>query len=123
MALEREQQILAVDAVAVIDHPDQLTAPSLELDLDPRGTSVDRVLDQLLDDRTRPLDDLTRGDLIGQRRRQHGDPSACGAHTLPLAVVDYAVAAAGLGRVEAPVCGLDQIVGVGHRAVEIRDPN
>ncbi|PRQ02505.1 hypothetical protein ENSA5_22360 [Enhygromyxa salina] len=73
VAGDRQDQILAMDAVAIVDHPDALAPAGLELDLDPRGPRVDRVLDQLLDDRARPLDDLAGRDLIGERRRQHRD--------------------------------------------------
>ena len=40
---------------------------------DAAGAGVDRVLDQLLDDRGRPLDDLAGGDLVGEVRGQPVD--------------------------------------------------
>ena len=49
---------------------DQLLAAELDGDRDARGAGVDGVLDELLDDRRRPLDDLAGGDLVGQLRRQ-----------------------------------------------------
>ena len=39
---------------------------------DPAGAGVERVLDQLLDDRRRPLDDLAGRDLVGELRRAAG---------------------------------------------------
>ena len=47
--------------------PDQGGAAILDLHPHPPGTGVDRVLDQLLHHRGRPLHDLARGDLIDQR--------------------------------------------------------
>ena len=53
---------------AVIGHPDQVLAAPLDRQVDPRRLGVDRVLEQLLDHARRPLDDLTRRDLIDDRR-------------------------------------------------------
>ena len=43
---------------------------TLNLDPQPRGAGIDRVLDQLLHHRGRSLHDLARGDLIDQRVRE-----------------------------------------------------
>ena len=53
-------------ADAVVLDPDQLLAAVLDGDGDARRLGVDGVLDQLLDDRGRPLDDFAGGDLVGQ---------------------------------------------------------
>jgi hypothetical protein len=52
-------------AFAVVDHPHARHAPGLDLDDDAPRAGVDRVLQQLFDHAGRPLDDLSRRDLIG----------------------------------------------------------
>ncbi|MEZ4449450.1 MAG: hypothetical protein R3B09_08220 [Nannocystaceae bacterium] len=73
VAGDRHQEVVGVDAGAVVDHPDAGEAAVLELDVDPGRARVDRVLHRLLDHRGRTLDDLAGGDLIGQRRVQELD--------------------------------------------------
>ena len=51
----------------------RLPAAVLDRDVDRRRAGVERVLDQLLDDRRRTLDDLAGGDLVGDGARQDGD--------------------------------------------------
>ena len=72
VALERLDRIGRRHAAAVVDHADQVTPAAGGLDRDHRRAGVDRVVDQLLDDRGRSLDDLAGGDLIddgcGQER-------------------------------------------------------
>jgi len=57
-------------AAAVVTHFDQLPPPALEDDVDRRGPGVDRVLDQLLDDRRRALDDFAGRNLIDEVGRE-----------------------------------------------------
>jgi hypothetical protein len=59
-------QVVGVDAVAVVDYPDQLRPPLLRLQFDAARRGIDAVLQQLLDHRGGPLDHLAGGDLIGQ---------------------------------------------------------
>ena len=48
-------------------------AAALQLDSDVAGAGVERVLDQLLDDGRRALDDLARRDLVGDGIGQDGN--------------------------------------------------
>jgi hypothetical protein len=76
VAREREAELARPDAGAVVDHPDPAAAPAVDLDRDRAGPGVDRVVDQLLDHRGRPLDHLAGRDLvdhvIGQDRDRAG---------------------------------------------------
>ena len=65
MALKSQRQLLGRDSGAVIDDPDQVPAGAANLDRDAPGARVEGVLDQLLDDRRRPLDHLPGGDRVG----------------------------------------------------------
>jgi len=68
-----QHRILAAHGLTVIANDDPLAASGPEQNGDARGAGVDRVLDQLLDDRCRSLDDFTRGDLIRHRDGQNRD--------------------------------------------------
>ncbi len=68
MALDGEVEVLAAHAQAVIDDADQLFAARLDGDVDPARAGVERVLDQLLQRRGRPPDDLAGGDAIDEHR-------------------------------------------------------
>ena len=70
--LDRQPRVLRLHPLAVVFDADQLLAAELDRDRDARGAGVDRVLDQLLDDRRRPLDDLAGGDLVGEVERAGG---------------------------------------------------
>ncbi len=65
-------EFLARNAAAVVAHHGALDAAAREAHLDPPRTGVERVLDEFLDDRGRPLNDLAGGNLadqlIGERR-------------------------------------------------------
>jgi len=74
VAHDRQQQVVGMDALAVVTHRDKPEPALLELNIDAARASVDRVVDQLLDHRRRPLDDLARGDLVDGQRAQEGDP-------------------------------------------------
>ena len=63
--LERQRQLGRRDAVAVVLHPDQPLAAIGEGDVDAPRPGVERVLDQLLHRRRRPLHHLARRDPIG----------------------------------------------------------
>src|SRR5262249_52983574 len=64
VAGEGERQVVRLDAAAVIDHPDEVGAAPLDVDVDAAAAGVDGVFQQLLDDAGRPLDDLAGGDLV-----------------------------------------------------------
>ncbi len=71
--LDREQQVLADDALAVVGDADAADAAALEVDVDLCGTRVERVLQQFLQRRRRAFDDLARGDLVDQVVGQRSD--------------------------------------------------
>ena len=73
VALEGVGDLLRRDAVAVVAHSQQIDAAALRVDLDRACPGIDRVLDQLLEHRRRPLDDLAGSDARGDLRRQHAD--------------------------------------------------
>ena len=65
MALEGEHRVVARHPLAVVRDAQEPSAARLDVQLDPPRSRVDRVLDKLLGDRRRALDDLARGDLVG----------------------------------------------------------
>ena len=90
--LDRQPRVLRLHPLAVVLDANQLLAAELDGDRDAPRAGVDRVLDQLLDDRRRPLDDLAGGDLVGEVRRAGGESSpstqiqpACGGRTPSIA--------------------------------------
>ena len=64
--LDGEPRVVGLHALAVVFDADLLLAAELDVDRQPAGAGVDRVLDELLDDGGRPLDDLAGGNLIGE---------------------------------------------------------
>src|SRR6202043_2886361 len=79
MPRQRHRQLAGRDTAAVVAHPYQSDAAPLDVDLDTRGSSVQRVLGELLDDRGRPFDHLAGGDLVdefaGKNTDGHADRS------------------------------------------------
>ena len=61
-----QRQFLPVDAAAVVAHANQLRTARGDVDLDVVGARIEAVLDEFLDDRGWPLDDLARSDLVDQ---------------------------------------------------------
>ena len=74
MPLERELRVVAIHPRTIVAHANQRLPAVLQLDADRAGAGVEGVLDQLLDDRRRPFDDLTGRDLIGDIGGQDLDP-------------------------------------------------
>src|SRR5262249_29886151 len=76
VAFDGEREIVGVHADAVVLDKDQVRAARRHRDLDPRGASVERVLDQLLGGAGRTLDHLARGDAVdralGKTANPHG---------------------------------------------------
>ena len=68
MALDRERKVGFVHAAPVVGHPDEPPPARLDRDLDRPRAGVERVLDQFLDRRSRPLDHFARGDAIDEQR-------------------------------------------------------
>ncbi len=66
VAEDGQARVFAVHAGAVVGDADQLDAAGLDVDADAAGAGVERVLEQLLDDAGGALDDLARGDLVGE---------------------------------------------------------
>src|SRR5437870_5279002 len=60
-------------SAAVIQHADQALAAGLHRNLDAHGAGIERVLNQFLDHRSRALDDLACGDLVGHSFREDVD--------------------------------------------------
>ena len=73
--------------MTVVGDADEAHAAVLEVDRDPARAGVERVLDELLHDRRRALDDLAGGDLHRERlrkdlhppRRRRGSPALAGS--------------------------------------------
>ena len=74
MRTQRQRQILADHARPIVGDSNALHAPLVDRYHDaPRG-GIEAVLDQLLDDRRRALDDLACRDLIRDERGEYFDP-------------------------------------------------
>ena len=63
-----QQQLVGANAAAVVGHANQIRAALLDRHVDPRGPGVHGVLQQLLDDARRPLDDFAGRDLVDHAR-------------------------------------------------------
>jgi hypothetical protein len=66
VAREREKKIVSRNAATVVAHTDRARTAGRELHRDLTRAGVETVLEQLLQCRSRTLDDFTRGDLIDQ---------------------------------------------------------
>ena len=64
VALDRERKVGFVHAPPVVGDPDEPPAAGLDRDLDRLRPGVERVLNELLDRRGRPLDHFPRGDAV-----------------------------------------------------------
>ena len=64
VALEGEQRVVAIHAVAVVGDADELAAAGFDLDADAAGAGVERVFEQLLDDGGGTIHHLAGGDLV-----------------------------------------------------------
>ena len=64
VALDREFEVGARHALAVVGDTDQSAAAAVGEYVDARRAGVERVLDQLLDHARRPLDHLAGGDAV-----------------------------------------------------------
>ena len=62
----RQRQFFGRNAAAVVANADQAHPAFFQIDVDTPGAGVERVFDQLLDHRCRPLYDLAGGDLVDQ---------------------------------------------------------
>ena len=66
MALQRQCEFVCRNAATVVGHQDAAYAALLDAQFDRSGARIDRILEQFLDDRCRPLDDLAGRDLADQ---------------------------------------------------------
>ena len=73
MAFDGQPQLGRRHPAAVVGDRHEVDTAILELDRDPRRSRIDRVLDQLLQRRRGPFDDLAGGDLIDQLVGQAAD--------------------------------------------------
>ena len=64
MTLESQPRILRLHPFSIVFHADRLLATQLDRDRDPPSAGVQSVLDQLLDRRDGPLDDLSGRNLV-----------------------------------------------------------
>jgi hypothetical protein len=71
--LERHPRIRRIHPLPVVLHAEQLLPAELDRHDKARCAGVQRVLDQLLDDGGRTLDDLAGGDLVGEMRGEEVD--------------------------------------------------
>ncbi len=83
VARERQQQLVALDAAAVVAHAAQAHAALFDLDFDAARAGIDAVLDQLLEHGRRALDHLARGDLMDELFGQDADRHRRGAEAKP----------------------------------------
>ena len=68
MPFDRKREVGLVHASPVVGDADEAPSAGLDRDLDRRRAGVERILDQLLDRRGRPLDHLAGGDAVDEQR-------------------------------------------------------
>jgi hypothetical protein len=66
VAIEREQRVFAIHPDTVIDDSDSPLATRFDIDSHRSRPGVESILDQFLDDRGGPLDNLAGGDLANE---------------------------------------------------------
>ena len=77
VAFKSQQRIVAHHAAAVVGDADKLAPAAFDRDHDPGRAGVERILQQLFDHRSRPVDDLAGGDLVGHLVGQNADAAHC----------------------------------------------
>jgi len=73
MSRKREDCVVGIHSGAVVAYANERAATFLNCDLDRMRSSIERVLDQFLDDRCRPLDHLSGRNLIRYRAGKNAD--------------------------------------------------
>ena len=73
VALEGEQRVVVGHAVAIVDDADHALAAGFDFDANRVRAGIERVFEQLFDDRRRALDDFARRDAVGDSFRQDAD--------------------------------------------------
>jgi hypothetical protein len=77
VALEGERDLVRVDTAAVVGDADTLQSAAAHIDDDLSRPGIERVLDQLLDDRCGRLDHLARRDPLRHGGGQESNPGKC----------------------------------------------
>ncbi len=62
--LKGQQRIVAVHAVSIVGHANQLASTRLNLHANPRSPGIERIFEQFLHHRRRPVHHLARGNLV-----------------------------------------------------------
>ena len=78
MALNGQQSAFAIHAQPVIAHPHQTPTAIHHIHLNALGAGINRVFNQFLQHRRRPLNHLTGGNLVDYRVRQHSNGNGFG---------------------------------------------
>ena len=73
MPLEGQQRVVMNHPGAVVDDANHALAAGFDFDADRVGARVQGVFEQLLHDRSRPLDHFARSDAIGDCFRQYAN--------------------------------------------------
>src|SRR5262245_54738993 len=89
---DREPRILRRHPFPIVLDANGLLASELDADVETARAGIDRVLDELLDDRGRPFHDLAGRDLVGKVGGQYLDASH--AYSQPLNLKTASIAAA-----------------------------
>ena len=71
MALKTEQNVILIHADTVIHYTNQTGTASFYLDINPTGSGIQRIFQQLLDHRSRPFHHLTGRNLVGKMFRKN----------------------------------------------------
>jgi len=91
--LDRQPRILGIHPLAIVFNAQQLLSAELDRDRDALRAGIQRVLDQLLDDRGRTLDDFACSDLIRQveRKQVYAGHDYCGLWVADCRFVDLSI--------------------------------
>jgi hypothetical protein len=73
MTSEASQRVAGLHSLAIVGNTNQAAPTLFNIDLDFSGARIQGVLDQLLHDRSRPLDDFTRSNLVSNIIREDFD--------------------------------------------------
>src|SRR5215475_10853854 len=73
MTLECKHGVILSHAAAVVGDCDQLPPTRFDFNANPRSTSVQRILEEFLDDGCRPLNNFARSDFVGDVVGEYAD--------------------------------------------------
>jgi hypothetical protein len=74
MPIEAQQCIVTTHSTAIIRDPNLRLPAVPDGDVDSGRGRIERILDQFLHNRSRPLDDFARSDLVGERIGKNSNP-------------------------------------------------